>query len=194
MFGLQWKLHQNWRLDIAMISRCLLNASLNKGFNFMFKVSHATLIFLSGLVWLCVGSVLLPLGLNFIVDTLLIENHHLPHPVLSFLIPYTGGLESAALIWIAITLMIGFLKGRAVFSKSVNRSVRYISTLPNPAPLSKIYTPGYYLLLGSMILLGVLMRFVPLDIRGGVDVAVGCALINGAMLYFRQAWLARQAV
>jgi hypothetical protein len=26
---------------------------------------------------------------------------------------------------------------------------------------------------------------IPFDIRGGVDVAIGSALINGAMLYFR---------
>jgi hypothetical protein len=161
---------------------------------FMFKVSHATLIFLSGFVWLAVGCFLLPLGLNFIVETLLKENSAQPHPILSFLASYVGGLEPAALIWIAITLLIGFLKGRSVFAKSVNRSVNRILTLPNPAPLSKIYTLSYYILLGSMVLLGVLVRFAPLDIRGGVDVAVGSALINGAVLYFRQAWLARRAV
>jgi len=158
----------------------------------MFKVSHTTLIFLSGLVWLIVGSVLLPLGLNFIVSALLIENAHLSHPVLDILAPYAGGLESAALIWITICLMLGFLKGRRIFSKSVTRSVNYISTLPNPAPLSKIYTPAYYLLLGSMILLGFIVRYFPQDVRGGVDVVVGCALINGAVLYFKQAWAARQ--
>lgn len=160
----------------------------------MFKLTHATLIFLSGCVWLLVGCFLLPLGLNFIVETLLRENSGQFYPVLHFLAPYAGGLEPAALIWIAMTLLIGFLKGRRVFAKSVNRSVARILTLPNPAPLSKIYTPGYYLLLGSMVLLGVLVRFAPLDIRGGVDIAVGSALINGAVLYFRQAWLARRSV
>lgn len=160
----------------------------------MFKVSHATLIFLSGFVWLAVGCFLLPLGLNFIVDTLLKENSGQSHPILNFLAHYAGGLEPAALIWIAITLLIGFLKGRRVFAKSVNRSVNRILTLPNPSPLSKIYTPSYYILLGSMVLLGILVRFAPLDIRGGVDVAVGSALIIGASLYFRQAWLARRAI
>ncbi len=158
----------------------------------MFKVSHSTLIFLSGLVWLAVGCFLLPLGLNFIVGALLKENATQPHPVLNFLASYVGGLDQAALVWIAFTLFIGVLKGRRVFSKSVQRSVNRILTLPNPTSLSKIYTPSYYLLLGSMVLLGVLVRFTTQDIRGGVDIAVGTALINGAMLYFRQAWLARQ--
>lgn len=158
----------------------------------MFKVSHSTLIFLSGFVWLAVGGILLPLGLDFIVGALLRENAAQPHPVLNFLAPYAGGLDSAALIWIAFALFIGFLKGRRVFAKSVNRSVSRILTLPNPASLSKIYTPSYYLLLGSMVLIGILVRFTPMDVRGGIDVAVGSALINGAVLYFRQAWLARR--
>jgi hypothetical protein len=160
----------------------------------MFKVSHTTLIVLSGLVWLVVGCFLLPLGLNFITEILLKENATQPHPVLHFLAPYVGGLESAALIWIAFTLLLGFLKGRRVFAKGVKRSVNRILSLPNPTHLSKIYTPAYYLLLGSMVLLGVIVRFAPLDIRGGVDIAVGTALINGAILYFRQAWLVYRTV
>ena len=158
----------------------------------MFKVSHSTLIFLSGFVWLAVGCFLLPLGLNFVVEALLKENANLSHPVLNFLAPYVGGIDSAAIVWIALALFIGFLKGRKVFAKSVNRSVNRILSLPNPASLSKIYTLAYYLLLGSMVLLGVLVRYTTQDIRGGIDIAIGAALINGAVLYFRQAWLARR--
>lgn len=156
----------------------------------MFKVSHTTLIFLSGLVWLAVGCFLLPLGLNFIVQSILKENlATLPHPVLNMLAPLVGGVESAALIWIAIALAIGFFKGRVVFGKTVQRSVNRILSLPNPVHLTKIYTWQYYLLLSSMVLLGVLVRFLPLDVRGGVDVIIGSALINGAVLYFRQAYM-----
>lgn len=154
----------------------------------MFKCSHATLIFLSGLIWFCVGLFLLPVGINFIVSTLLIQNRDQVYPILSFISSYAGDVESAALIWISIMLGVGFLKGRRIFSKSVNRSILRISSLSNPAPLGKIYTPGYYLLLASMVLLGVLARTLPLDIRGGIDIAVGTALINGAILYFREAW------
>ena len=160
----------------------------------MLHVTHSTLLFLSGLVWLIGGCVLLPLGLNFVTGTLLIENIAQPHPILNFLAPYVGGTESAACFWIVFCLLIGFLKGRKIFSKTVNRSVNRILSLPNPAPLSRIYPLSYYILLGSMILLGVLMRFTPFDVRGGVDIAVGSALINGAVLYFRQGWLVRQAV
>lgn len=160
----------------------------------MYKVSHATMVALSGLVWLLVGCFLLPLGLNFVVEALLKENAAAPHPILNFLAPYAGGLEPAALCWIAFCLFIGFLKGRTVFAKSVQRSVNRIKQLPNPASIAKMYTPAYYILLGSMVLLGVLVRFTTQDIRGGVDIAIGAALINGAVLYFRQAWAMRAAV
>jgi hypothetical protein len=159
----------------------------------MFKVSHVTLIAISGLVWLGVGAMLLPLGLNFVVGSLLHENAAQPHPILHFLSPYAGGLDQAALIWIAIMLFVGFLKGRRVFAKAVQRSVGRIHTLPNPVSISKIYTPGYYLLLASMVLLGFLVRWTPQDLRGGIDIAIGSALINGAVLYFRAALDARKS-
>ncbi len=159
----------------------------------MFKVSHASLLFLSGFVWLVVGCFLLPLGLNFVVESILRDNLiTLRRPILDFLAPYVGGLDQAALIWIGCALLIGFFKGRFVFAKTVRRSVNRILSLPNPANLSQIYPMSYYLLLGSMVLLGYLVRFASLDIRGGVDVAIGAALINGAMLYFRQSWAARR--
>jgi hypothetical protein len=160
----------------------------------MFKASHSTLVFLSGFVWLAVGCFLLSLGLNFIVESILIENlTTIRHPILDFLSSYAGGMDQAALVWIVFALCVGFLKGRYVFAKSVQRSVNRIQTLPNPASLSKIYTLQYYLLLGSMFFLGFLVRFTTLDIRGGVDVIIGFALINGAVLYFRQSWAIRQA-
>lgn len=158
----------------------------------MFKVSHATMICISGIIWLVMGCFLLSLGLNFIVGTLLIENAQAPHPVLHFFSPFTGGLEPSALLWTGIAFLIGLFKGRTVFAKSVTRSVNRILTLKNPAPISQIYPPAYYILLSSMVLLGVLVRYTPMDIRGGVDVAVGSALITGAILYFKQAWLARR--
>ncbi len=155
----------------------------------MFKMTPLVLLVLSGMIWLAVGCVLLPLGLNFIVETLLNENRHGFYPVLSFLSPYVGGLDPAALLLIACALVVGFLKGRYVLAKSVQRSVHRLSTLPHPIPLSQLYPLSYYLLLGSMFLMGYLVRFTPLDVRGGIDVTIGSALISGAFLYFRQAWL-----
>ena len=104
----------------------------------MIKLAHRTHILIYGFLWLTVGLVLLPMGLNFIVSSLLIENRAKAQPVLDFLAPMTGDRESAALVWIALMLAIGFLKARRIFAKSVQRSVLRLSSLPNPAPLSPL--------------------------------------------------------
>lgn len=154
----------------------------------MFKVSHSTLIAISGLIWLGIGCFLLPLGLNLVIDSILKENLLvLQRPVLDFFSPYTEGLESAALAWIAFCLFLGFFKARYVFSKTVQKSIERIQTLPNPASITQIYPKKYYILLGSMILIGILVKYLPIDIRGGIDIIIGSALINGAMQYFRNA-------
>jgi hypothetical protein len=61
--------------------------------------------------------------------------------------------------------------------------------------LTQIYSPTYYLLIGIMIGLGLSLKIfgLPIDIRGLVDVTIGAALINGAMLYFRSAFQLKQA-
>lgn len=159
----------------------------------MFKARHSTLVFLSGFSWLAIGCFLLAMGLNFIIETLLNENGALRHPVLNFLSSYMGGMEQAAMIWILFALFIGYIKGKYVFSKTVQRSIQRIQSLPNPVSIGKIYPYQYYLLIGSMIFLGFLVRFAPLDIRGGVDVLIGFALINGAALYFQKSWTLRRA-
>lgn len=151
----------------------------------MFKLSHSALIFISGCIWLAIGCILLPLGLNFLMQSIE-PTSTASKPFLDSIAPYVGGLEKAALVLVVLGLAIGYLKGTKIFSKSVNRSVDRILSLPNPSPLSQIYAKKYYILLASMVLLGFLVRFLPNDIRGFVDVIIGSALINGAMMYFRK--------
>jgi hypothetical protein len=40
-----------------------------------------------------------------------------------------------------------------------------------------------------MMMLGMIFRYlpIPIDVRGFIDLAIGSALMNGAMLYFRAA-------
>src|SRR5947209_1634998 len=106
----------------------------------MFRLSHTALITLSGLVWLAIGCFLLPLGLNFIVASILKENISQARPILDTLASLTDGLEPAALILIAFSLLLGYFKGRFVFKKTVDSSVTRILTMPNPAPLHHLYT------------------------------------------------------
>lgn len=155
----------------------------------MIKLSHSTMIALSGAIWLGIGCMLMSLGLNFIVASILNENLLVMNrPILDNIAPMVGGLDQAALMLIALSLVIGFVKGRFVLAKTVGRTVARILSLPNPANLTQIYARSYYLLLGGMFFLGFIARLMPFDVRGLVDVTIGAALINGAMLYFRRAY------
>jgi len=151
---------------------------------------HKTLILISGLIWLGVGIVLLPLGLRFIAASAA-ENASLHSdrvPLLEFFSDWAGGSEQAGLFLITAGLALGYAKGRFILSRSVNRLVKRIRSFPEPAPISKIYSPPYYLLLCTMLFVGLGIKYlgIPYDIRGLIDVAIGAALLNGAMLYFRK--------
>lgn len=156
------------------------------------KCERATLFFLSGFLWLIAGFNLLPLGLRLLVGTLDPEGSA-SSPLLDWLRPYFSQPEQAVQALILFSLFIGFLKGRMILGKTVAREVTRINTLPSPAPLSHLYGKKTVILILLMMGLGFSMRWmsIPPDIRGVIDVAVGAALINGAVLYFKQAWLVR---
>lgn len=154
------------------------------------KLSHAKLIVISGLVWFGIGVYLLQLGLNLLLggmqDLDLMVTHY---PLLRALLPYTGSIETAILVLVIVALSIGYFKGRYVLGRSAQRGVDRIRSFSNPAPLKNIYSQKYYLLIGSMIALGISIKYLGLsnDVRGLVDAIIGAALINGAMIYFRLA-------
>lgn len=141
-------------------------------------------ITLSGFLWLAIGTFLLYKGLCFISDGVPLTNS------LSFRFQTLFGSSSqAATGLIATGLLLGFAKGRLIFPKTVRRVVARIQTLSTPIRLKQLYPLSYWILIASMVGLGVLMRFlpIPIDARGLIDVAIGSALMNGAMLYFRAA-------
>jgi hypothetical protein len=154
----------------------------------MLKLRHTTLIVISGLIWLAIGVYLLRLGLNFIIGGIHSDTaSFVDYPLIHFLLPYSGGVEGAGIILIAISLLMGHAKGRYVLAKSARKGVQRILSFPNPTSLGNIYSAKYYILLGAMIALGVSVKYLGFasDIRGVVDVIIGSALINGAMFYFR---------
>lgn len=104
----------------------------------------------------------------------------------------TGTPQKTAAFFIATGLLIGFFKARFVLIKTVRRVVARIAALPLPIPFKQVYGPTYWILLGSMMALGMVFRFlpIPIDVRGTIDVAIGSALLNGALFYFRAARLA----
>jgi hypothetical protein len=150
------------------------------------RIRHVPLIIFSGLVWFAIGLFLLFKGLNFLVLAMKGEGETLWMGPLGAIL---GGKEQSSLFFISAALLIGFIKGRFVLVKSVKRIVARILSLPNPAPLIAVYTKGYFLLIGGMMGLGFMLKWVglPLDVRGTLDVAIGSALMHGALLYFRNA-------
>ncbi len=145
------------------------------------KISHSKAITLSGLTWLGIGMLLIYKGLQFIVQA--------QGKMIDFFASFAGNQQQGALFLIVIALFIGFLKGRFVLSKTVKRVTRHMLTFASPIKVSQMYTKGYFILLGCMMLLGMTFKYVPIgaDIRGLIDLAVGSALVNGSLLYFKRA-------
>lgn len=154
-------------------------------------MNKKTVIILSGTLWLCIGVFLLTLGINLLVQGTQTENFIQNHyPWLESLAPHMGGLENAVTVLMAVALLIGYLKGKFVLAKTAQRILTRIHSLQAPIKLAQVFTPKYMALIGSMMLLGMMIKFfgVPSDIRGTIDVAVGSALINGSMFYFRESF------
>lgn len=151
------------------------------------KCSHTVLGWISGLVWLAVGFFLFTLGVSLLTAHLTAAGGS--YPLIDLVAPYFGGREQATIALIAAALYIGFLKGKHVLGKSARRGIARLQTLPNPASIARIYGASYYMLLGSMILLGVAIKYtgIPSDLRGFIDLTVGTALIQGAVVYMRLA-------
>lgn len=149
-------------------------------------INHFKLIIFSGLVWLGIGTYLLTLGVHFIVGVAQGPVGDTPS-LLAIFSRIAGGREQAASLLIVLGLCIGFLKGRLVFTKTVQKVVQRIISLPMPIQLSQVYGARYLGLIAGMVLLGMSLKWfhLSLDIRGMVDVAIGSALMNGALLYFR---------
>lgn len=133
------------------------------------RLKHVPWIVVSGSLWLAIGIFLLTMGLKKIV--------------------LGTGSEQTALLFISLGLLIGFFKGRFVLAKTVQRVCHRILSLPAPVPVTQVYGKGYVLLIAGMMVLGMVLKWVPIAPQwiGLVDVAVGSALINGALLYYRRA-------
>lgn len=136
----------------------------------------------SGFFWFAMGAFLLYKGLHLINDASFLSNS-LCHRWAGFF----GSSQQTATVLVGVGLLVGFIKGRFVLVKTVRRVVGRIASLSEPIRFTDAYAKSYWILIGSMVALGMVFRFlpIPLDLRGAIDVAIGSALVNGAMLFFR---------
>lgn len=151
------------------------------------KLNHWILVAISSLVWFLLGAFLLNLGVERVLHAV-----HLPGEavgLVKWLAKAVGEGERVALLLVAVGFGLGLVKGRLAMRKAVQRGIKRILSLPNPTSLFRIYSGKYYLLLLSMMGLGMLLRLlgVPEEIRGTVLVAVGTALILGGVHSMRSA-------
>lgn len=152
------------------------------------KFSHKTLYAISGAIWLGIGIMLLNLGLKFIMHGFQANtfNDEGYSNLITKLSTLCGSYHNASIILIVFAILIGFLKGRMVLQKNAMRSFERISKLPNPTSLSNLYSKANLLILAGMSGMGMLMNALqmPFDIRGFIDIAVGCGLMQGSIAYF----------
>ena len=156
----------------------------------MGRIGHVLGIVISGCVWLFVGALLTVRGLFFIVGAMLIGSYE-KSPLLKFFQKFFQDPEKSLLFLVFFAVMLGFLKGRFVLARSVRRAVKRLMLLPGPLKLQELFPGSYLLVMGAMMGLGILFKYLPLakDIRGFIDIAVGSALVNGAFIYFKHAQL-----
>lgn len=130
-------------------------------------MKHRGWVLTSGILWFAMGMVLMYKGLSLIAQAQSPMGHW----------------------FVFCALIIGFLKGRFVLGKTVKKVVGRIHSLELPIRFSQVYSRSYLILIASMMTLGMVFKFlpIPVEVRGFIDVAVGSALVNGAMLYFRAA-------
>lgn len=152
-------------------------------------LKHHQLGIVSGIIWFVFGFFLLQYGVRLLIEAIPqpIPFKMWTHPFLEILSPYLGNRENAALLMVAGCMITGKVKCHFVLSRSIKRALNRIRTLPNPASVIRIYSPGYYLLIVSMVCLGFFMRksAVPADFRAACYMSIGCGMINGAILYFK---------
>ncbi len=145
--------------------------------------SHRGLGIIAGMFWLAIGIFLLWRGLGLTITACDAEGHLF----VDWLAVRFGTAQKAAVVLVATGLFVGYFKGRYVLRKTAMRTIDRIHTLPNPCSLGKLYGIGSYILIASMIALGITLRSIGAaeEIRGVVLIAVGSALLQGSTALFR---------
>ena len=152
------------------------------------KLKRMRAIALLGISWFGVGLFLLYKGIFLLVHALTFD-YMKNQVVIREMKRFVNSSEHAAIMILSFALFLGIIKGRFILGRTARRTVSRILQTPEPISLKEIFPPKYLVLVAFMISLGFFMNRSSLsfDIRGIIDVAVGSALIQGGMQYFRSA-------
>lgn len=151
------------------------------------RISPFAALLISFASWVSMGVFLLYKGLTLLVELATFE---MPSSFMHSLSQRVGGMQQAILTCICLGLFVGFMKGRFVLSKTVARLSNRFYSYARPMAFKEMYPVSYLALVGSMVLLGLSLKWLPVpqELRGTVDVAIGSALTNGAFQYLRVAF------
>ncbi len=153
------------------------------------QVQHKTAFALSGAIWFAVGLSLMTVGITLLRAMPTTPIGELP--LFSYLTTFFSESGYPLIILVVAGLALGYVKGKFVMTKAAGKGISHIRSLPNPTKLYHVYSRRFVILILGMMTLGMSIKWfgVPIDIRGFIDLAIGSALINGSMIYFREAYL-----
>ena len=128
-------------------------------------------IVITGVGWLAIGCMLMTKGIKYLA-----------------IAKMSAVSSDLCMILTFLGLILGYLKGKFIFSKTVDRLISRIYTIKGSITLLNVYPVSYWLIMVGMSFMGVFIKALPLNIEflGMIDLAIGSALVNGAMLYFRK--------
>lgn len=129
-------------------------------------MKHWFYVNLTGIIWLIGGSKLILKGIK------LLEISH---------------LNMSSLVLVFLAAVVGTLKNIFVLKKTIKRVIARITSLTIPIAAYKVYDKRFYILVGLMIMISFFMDIlrVPCTVRGFVDFAIGFALLQGSLRYFK---------
>ena len=138
-------------------------------------VNKNSLYVLAGSVWALVGLFLMIRGAAMYQTALDTQN----------------ASQTALGISIAISVILGIIKGRFVLSKTARRNKSRIDRLEQPLKVHHVYAKSFYFMIAGMILLGVTLRTFNEYLGGYVVVAaiycgIGLALMVSSLVYWKQ--------
>jgi hypothetical protein len=159
----------------------------------MFQLTYPKGAFLSGVLWLAVGSLLFSKGV------VLLQSLLVPGITTGFFhASFFGSLSSQVKVQLILIagLWIGFIKGNFVLRRSANRVLNHIVNQEEPIQLKNLYPKSYLILLGCMCAMGMSLKWIPInpDVKGLIDITVGTALIIGSWHYFKKSWILSKAL
>lgn len=159
----------------------------------MITLTKTRAFILFGAMWLAIGTLLIYKGACFILEEfhLLLAGILPPFSLILFFSRFSGSFERATLLLFSFSFLIGSLKGRFVLKKTAGRMIQRIAFQDSSLSWKSLYSKSYLILLGSMFLLGISFKYLPfpLGVRGGIDCAIGVALIYGSLFYFKSVFI-----